>query len=136
MIMATTPAPHTHPSISTLTHSPPFLSNRTGEEEHDHEGVDDGEVVDLIIGVAGEVHVPAVAPRHVRLAPLHVVRVDHLARLLHRLRSTGRGGLEKGRGQSSQRGMSWVYVLQCLQMDGGFVGVCLVGVPGTPRART
>lgn len=32
----------------------------TGKEQHDHEGVDDGEVVDLIIRVAREVNIPSV----------------------------------------------------------------------------
>mmetsp|Transcript_39512 Transcript_39512/g.88412 ORF Transcript_39512/g.88412 Transcript_39512/m.88412 type:complete len:356 (+) Transcript_39512:586-1653(+) len=59
------------------------------QEEHDHERVDDGEVVDLVVGVALEVHVPAVGPRDVRRHPLDVVRVDHLVRLLHRLEVSG-----------------------------------------------
>mmetsp|Transcript_63510 Transcript_63510/g.127557 ORF Transcript_63510/g.127557 Transcript_63510/m.127557 type:complete len:419 (+) Transcript_63510:862-2118(+) len=55
------------------------------QEEHDHERVHDAEVVDFVVGVALEVHVPAVRPRDVRRHPLHVVAVHHLVRLLHRL---------------------------------------------------
>ena len=65
-------------------------SDNASEEEHDHERVDDGEVVDLVVRVALQVHVPAVAPTELGALPFDVVGVDHL--YVREKVETGRGG--------------------------------------------
>ena len=52
--------------------------NGTEEEKDDHEGVDDGKVVNVVIGAADEVDIPAVGPLNIRLLPLHLVGVHDL----------------------------------------------------------
>ena len=52
--------------------------NGTEEEEDDHEGVDDGKVMNVVIGAADEVDIPAVGPLNVGLLPLHLVGVHDL----------------------------------------------------------
>jgi hypothetical protein len=64
--------------------------DHSGEEENDHERVDDGEVVDLVVGVALQIHIPAVGPGQVGALPLNVVGVDNVLRLdLNRLELVG-----------------------------------------------
>mmetsp|Transcript_22107 Transcript_22107/g.36792 ORF Transcript_22107/g.36792 Transcript_22107/m.36792 type:complete len:671 (+) Transcript_22107:104-2116(+) len=55
-------------------------AHHAAQEEHDHQRVQDAEVVDLLVRVALQVHVPALAPLHLGPHPLHVVREDHLPR--------------------------------------------------------
>jgi len=48
------------------------------QEEYDHDGVKDGEDMDLVVGVASHINVPTVRPWHVRSLPLHIVSIHNL----------------------------------------------------------
>jgi hypothetical protein len=54
--------------------------HHASEEQHDHQAVHDGEVVDLVVGVSFQIHVPSVGPRQIRDFPLDIVREDDLPR--------------------------------------------------------
>ena len=68
----------------------------SSQEEDDHETVHDREIVNLIVGVSLEIHVPSIRPQQIRLLPLHVVGVNDLSGLVYRLELVGimRRGVE------------------------------------------
>lgn len=58
----------------------------TSQEQHDHKRVDDREIVDFVVGISLQVHIPAMSPRQVRTFPLDIVGVnDFLVSFLDRL---------------------------------------------------
>ena len=67
-------------------------SNGTEEEEDDHERVDNGKVMNVIVGAADEVDVPTVGPLDVGPLPLHLVGVDDLVGFTRRAGSEAEVG--------------------------------------------
>lgn len=52
--------------------------NDAGQEQRNHEGVDNTEVVYFVLWIPVQVCIPPVRPRHVTLAPPNVVGEDDL----------------------------------------------------------
>ena len=57
-------------------------SNGTCHEQDDHQGVDNGIVVNVIIGRSDEVNVPAICPCQIVLNPLNIVTVNNIDRCI------------------------------------------------------
>mmetsp|Transcript_21034 Transcript_21034/g.38194 ORF Transcript_21034/g.38194 Transcript_21034/m.38194 type:complete len:229 (+) Transcript_21034:1053-1739(+) len=59
-------------------------SNGSRKKQDDHERIDNGKVVNVIVGAANEIHIPTIRPWKIRSNPFDFIRVQNFERITSR----------------------------------------------------